>query len=228
MNNLHSNRFRTCWRGWPLIFLGGLALLLAGCAANPYYDTYTRFTPPTGSDAQACLAECDRQLQQCLADCAEQRQQCITELEPEIEKAYRSALDQYETERQYYEKHRAEYEQSLRFNWGYGRRYCGWPGFYYPYWVGSGFWMADSIPLRPPSPPKAPSESAIRAQIIEQQCELNCDCQGRYEQCFIGCGGQIERFTVCIADCGPDDPRPPEGEFRPGLNLPTSTEQPGF
>lgn len=216
------------WRGWSVVFAGLLALGLAGCAANPHYDTYTRFTPPSGPDAQACLADCDARLAECQHDCADQRQQCVANLEPEVQQAFRRALDQYEIERQYYERHRADYEQDLRFNWGYGRGYYGGPGFFYPGWTGSGFWMTEQIPVRPPSPPKAPQEAAVRERLIAQQCQFNCDCQGRYEQCFIGCGGQIERFTVCIANCGPNDPRPPEGEFRPGLNLPSSTEQQGF
>ena len=199
-------------------------VLLAGCAQSPVYDTYTRFTPPAGVDGKQCLQQCHEQLETCRKECAQAYQICAKEVEPEVQAAFRQALDDYEHQRKLYEQQRVDYERDRLFDRGMrGGVYYG-PGMYAGPFYTSGFWLTDSIPIRAPIAPKAPSEAQIRTQVTEQHCSQNCGCQSAYEQCFIDCGGEIERFPVCIAHCGDDDPRPPtQEEFRPGLNLPSSS-----
>lgn len=206
MNN-RKNRFeRLATAGAMLLAL----VTLGGCASVPQYATQTTYHPPLAASGLACVSSCHTQLQQCQNHCASARESCIRSIEPIAQQAFQSDLQRYEAARRQYEADRQVYElnQMFRSGWGggypfYSPRY-GWvmgPGGYGPGWFGSN----DDAPI----PPPAPSLKAERARLIHDRCDsVSCPCQSDFDQCYIGCGGQVQKSVVCIAHCGDKDPRP--------------------
>lgn len=204
MNN-RKNRFDRLVSAGVLL----LALVtLGGCASAPQYATQTTYRPPVTTAGHACIARCHTQLQQCQTRCAAERESCISTIEPIAKKAFEDDLQRYEAARKQYESDRQIYElnRAFRSGWNYPvfvPRY-GWvmgPGWYGPGWYG----LDDDAP----TPPVAPNLKAERARLIHERCDSKpCPCQSDFEQCYIGCGGQVEKSVVCIAHCGDKDPRP--------------------
>ncbi len=205
MNNLKKLKFV---RGW--IGLGIAALLLAGCA-TPQYATQTTFRAPLSPQGQACVVnQCQKNLAQCQNTCARTRESCVANIEPAAQRAYNEeqirydgALRQYQTDRQFYDLNRAMRFDTLQPIFVPGRGWVYAPG----YWgYGGGFGYPNDSP---PEPPMPPSLNAIRQHLITERCDnAPCPCQSNYEQCYVGCGGGIQKSVVCIAHCGNSDPKP--------------------
>ncbi|HER35694.1 MAG: hypothetical protein JXJ30_08995 [Halothiobacillaceae bacterium] len=178
------------------------ALLLAGCA-SPRYATEVRYLPPTGAGGQACLQGCQTEMRACQADCQSRRQSCIATIEPRVDDAFDQALRQYEAERRVYMRERRFYQIDQSLSFGFHRH-----PFYYGYGYGyrDPFWYTDRYFDDPPVPPEAPSRTAIRERLVDQECNIDCGCQPAFDQCYIGCGGQVERRVVCVANCDDEAP----------------------
>ncbi|WP_407275461.1 hypothetical protein [Halothiobacillus sp. DCM-1] len=188
----------------------GIALLLAllaGCATPPQYATHTQFVPPSTPAGQQCVAQCSTALSACQNQCAATRTACVANIEPAAKQAFEAALQQYEGARQQYERDRQQYDlnQNLRFGWGYGQ-----PVFVPGYgWVFSPGYFGRGWEDNPPSPPRAPSLAEERARLIAERCDnAPCACQSNYEQCYQGCGGQVQKSVVCVAHCESLPPPP--------------------
>lgn len=177
------------------------AMLLSACAAAPRYATEVRYVPPAGTQAQQCLQGCRVEMQACQADCQSRREACIEEIEPQVDAAFAEALKRYDVERQHYMRERQFYqiEHALHFGYYHHPFYYSYPG---PFWYTDRYW--DD----PPVPPAAPDRAAIRERVIDEQCNQPCGCQAAFDQCYVGCGGQVERRVVCIENCREGDPRP--------------------
>lgn len=180
----------------PIVLLA----TLAGCA-SPQYATHTAYIPPATPVGQQCLAQCSTALSACQNQCAATRSACVANIGPAAQHAFELALQRYEGARQQYEIDLQQYtlNQNLRFGFGYGQ-----PVFVPGYgWMFSPGYMGRRWDDSPPSPPHAPSLAEERARMIHERCDsAPCSCQADYEQCYSGCGGQVQKSVVCIANCG--------------------------
>lgn len=197
------NEYRLFWQALAVLLVVGVV----GCAAGPRYATEVRYLPPSTEAGLACLQGCHIDMQACLADCESRRQACIAGIEPKVEVAFEQALRDYEAERRVYMRERQYYQldRSLRFGAFRDPFYYGYPGSHYYGYPGP-FWYTDYYFDHPPIPPVAPDRATIRSHLIEVECDLNCDCQDRFDQCYIGCGGQVERRVVCVENCNGEPP----------------------
>lgn len=177
------------------VFLWAL-LLLAGCA-TPQYQTLVRLTPPDDAAGQACVQGCDAQKTACQTDCETRYKDCAKALEPQVEARYAEALQKYELDLRRYAADLRHYEMQLHF---------GWMRSYHPYY---GLYWWDPWPwsyYAPPYPePVMPTREAVRARLEKTNCQADCGCLPAYDTCFVGCGGQITRETVCIKNCPPGE-----------------------
>lgn len=174
------------------VFLAAL-LLLGGCAA-PQYQTNVHLISPTDAAGRACVQACETQKITCQSDCRDRYQACAKALEPQVEAHYIAALRQYELDLKHYAAALRHYEMQLYFGWMHSHPYYGfywwdpWPGPYFP----------------PPYPePVMPTRDGVRAALEKANCQDDCGCLPAYDVCFVGCGGLIERETVCIKNCPP-------------------------
>lgn len=167
--------------------------LLAGCA-TPQYQTTVRLIPPDDAQGRACVQNCDARKAACQADCQSRYQACAKALEPQVETRYEAALKQYELELRQYAAALRHYEIQLQFDWMYAYPYR------YPYW-----WDPWPRPYFPPAyrAPVMPTRDSVRAQLVKSNCQDDCGCLPAYDDCFVGCGGQIVKETVCVKNCPP-------------------------
>lgn len=199
--------------GTRLLAVGSIlsVLLLSGCA-SPRYVPQTSYIPPQGTQAQMCIQGCQTKLQACQADCTARRNACVAKIEPQVDQAFQEALKRYEIQRQQYEADRQSWMMDRQFDWAVG---YGWPYPYHRHYYSS-FWLTDRPYYnQPPVPPPAPSKQAIRAQMIQEHCNVPCDCQHQFDQCYVGCGGTVQHRMVCVENCGPNDPRPSDQSAKP-------------
>jgi len=188
-------------RRWSVAgLLLGLAVMagLAGCA-GPRYATEVRYLPPTTEAGLSCIQGCQTDRQACQSDCRARRESCIADIGPKADAAFEEALRRYEAQRRVYLRELQFYRLDRAMHVGFYRDpfYFGYPG---------PFWYTDRYLDDPPIPPEAPDRAAIRQQLIDQQCSLQCGCQGAFDQCYVGCGGQVERRVVCIENCDGETP----------------------
>ena len=180
------------------VLVGALAVLLAGCAA-PRFATEVRYLPPTTEAGRACLQGCKIEMQACQADCQSRRASCVAGIEPQVDTAFEQALRRYEAERRVYMRERQFYrlDRTLHFGFYSHPFYYGYP---------DPFWYTDRYFDDAPVPPEAPSRAAIRERLIDEQCNIECGCQATFDQCYVGCGGQVDRRVVCIENCDGEAP----------------------
>ena len=178
-------------------FIPGIALLLGilGGCATPQYQTIVHLVPPGDAAGLACVQGCDAGKTACQADCQHRYQACVKDLEPQVEASYIEALKKYELELKQYAADLRHYEMELQLGWMYSYPY------YYPYY----WWDPWPRPYFPPSyrEPVMPTRDSVRAQLAKSNCQDDCGCLPAYDDCFVGCGGQIVRETVCIKNCPP-------------------------
>ncbi|MCL7744315.1 hypothetical protein LV476_05030 [Guyparkeria hydrothermalis] len=186
-------------------FMLAAAVLLAGCA-GPRYATEVRYVPPTGEEGKSCIQGCQTEQKACQADCQSQRESCIANIQPTVDAAFDQALRQYESERQVYMRERKFYQLDRRLSFSAHRApfFRSYPD---PFWYIDHPYFED-----PPVPPVAPGRAGIREQIINEECNADCGCQDTFDQCYVGCGGQVERRVVCVENCEGEaqESRPPE------------------
>lgn len=190
------------WAGsWRSAFLLAASALVLSACASPRYATEVRYVPPATEAGMACLQGCHVEMKACQADCQSRREACIAGIEPRVDVAFEEALKRYEVERQRYMRERQFYQLDHALNFGYYHHpfYYGYPG---------PFWYTDRFYDDPPVPPAAPDRATIRKRVIDQHCNEPCGCQEGFDQCYVGCGGQVERRVVCIENCRETDPLP--------------------
>jgi len=181
----------------PNLSFAALILLgtLAGCAA-PQYVTNLSLTPPADSAGRTCVQDCEIRKTACQADCQTRYQACAKSLEPQVEASYVQALQQYELDLKRYAAALRHYEMQLHFGWMHGFPYH-YPYFWWDPWPGPYF-------LPPYPEPAMPTREGVRAHLEKSACDADCGCPPAYEACFVGCGGQVVRETVCIKHCPPE------------------------
>lgn len=173
---------------WPAALLL-LAVLAAGCAAVPRYQTVKRYVPPEGATAQVCLDKCSARMDHCKQDCEGRYQSCAKSVLPDAQARYGDLLRQYDAALAQYRWELDRYRMDLMMGWGWG-----WGD---PYWGMWGWYPA----FPPPLPPVAPSLDREVARLTAERCDRDCGCQSAYDSCFLGCGGAIQHETQCIANC---------------------------
>ena len=54
-----------------------------------------------------------------------------------------------------------------------------------------------------PREPWVPSKPSFEQILVNQQsfCSTNCGCEQSYDNCFVGCGGQVIPHKICVENC---------------------------
>lgn len=172
--------------------------LLAGCA-TPIYQTNVQLIPPTDAAGRNCVADCEARKALCENDCRVRYESCAKAVEPQVEARYIEALGQYEADLRRYAVALRHYEMELHFSWVHAYPYA------YPWGWGGWGWYPWPGPMFPPPYPEPvmPTRDSVRAHLINTNCQADCGCLPAFDACYVGCGGQILRETVCVKNCPP-------------------------
>lgn len=173
-------------------------MLLAGCA-TPVYQTNVQLIPPADVAGRNCVADCEAKRTLCQNDCRVRYEACAKDVEPQVEARYVEALAQYEADLRRYAAALRHYEMELHFSWVHSYPYA------YPWGWGGWGWYPWPVPMYfPPYPaPALPTRDGVRARLIDTSCQADCGCLPAFDACYVGCGGQILKETVCVKHCPP-------------------------
>jgi len=172
------------------------ALFFIGC--SPKYRAIHEYKAPTSDEGKVCLVECQKKLATCKEICKANFETCKVKAEKAARESYEKKMKEYTIRLEQYASdiEMFELERSLYYDDFFGYGYYG-RGFYRPRHL---FW-ASPMPLFVPKKPVKPSlEKEI--QVAEMKmCQIDCGCTKSYDNCFIGCGGEVKTKEVCIENC---------------------------
>lgn len=198
---------------YRLIVLGvGMVVFLSGC--GPRYVIKNQYIPPVSSASQICLNSCSQIRQSCQNTCQQNYQYC---LDNAYVKAKAVEIDEqraYEIAYSHYRMDRMQYEHAMH----------RWQIDYYDYSRDLSHYQSkcerdkDSMACRKrdelrrymsrlsherPREPWIPARPTFEQILVNQQsfCTTNCGCEQSYDNCFVGCGGQVIPHKICVENC---------------------------
>jgi hypothetical protein len=183
------------------IFIVLSALFFLGC--SPKYKVVNEYVSPKTESGKVCLGECQKQYGNCKEICKANFDICKVKADETAKANYESKMQQYLVLQERYiddmEMYQLEIDLMYGFNgfgYGYGYGYNG----YYPHSI----FMMRPMPLFRPVRPRKPS-LAQEIQLAEMKmCQIDCGCTKSYDNCFIGCGGEVKTSRHCIENCPSD------------------------
>jgi hypothetical protein len=192
--------------------LASAILLICSCA--PKYKIVHDYTPPTSTYGLSCLnKQCHKQNLYCQNLCLEQYTHCqqlqeqnaiddfnqiLGEYYAKLE-LHQSKLDLYFQKQKIYlqdkkflkrkQKHALEQCESKQLN----KHNC--PNYKK--------FKKKLKKLNKPYKPHKPFKPTLRQTIVDYQkfCHNDCQCKENFNQCYVGCGGQVNSRKICIDNC---------------------------
>ena len=188
-------------------YLLAMTTLLMMSACSPKYKTIKEYHAPRSNDSATSTA--------CLQTCQSARQACNTTCETTFKtckiKANQVAQERYEAKIQHYTQQLERYVNEMQLNnfnaYFYDFDYHGYPYYRSRYGLGYGgfhhslIWY-DPMPFYNYAPkPRKPSLKVEQLKAQEEFCDADCGCTQTYDNCYIGCGGEILNKKICIENC---------------------------
>jgi len=192
--------------------MGVMVLVLSGC--GPRYVIKNQYIPPAQKGSQKCLDNCGLVRQQCQAQCQQHYQYCLDD-------AYAKAKAVEIDEVRAYDVAYSRYMMDLSH---FRMRMHQWDRDYYDYSRDLSHFQSkcerekDPYACRKrdelrsylgrmkhdrPREPWAPVRPTFEQILVNQQsfCTTNCGCEQTYDNCFVGCGGQVIPHKICVENC---------------------------
>jgi hypothetical protein len=182
-------------------------LFLSAC--SPKYKIVKEYHPPKisqdATNTSICLGNCEVKRTACKHACESAFQSCQV-------KAHRIANQRYAQKMQAYTAKLERYVDEVQMNnlnmQFYHFDYYGYPFYrprygYGPYggYANSLFWY-DPMPIYHYAPkPIKPSLEQEKLKAEAEFCDLDCGCTQKFDDCYIGCGGEVVSKKVCIENC---------------------------
>ena len=202
---LHYKRNRQLRNKMKYIILTISLLILSAC--SPKYKIVKEYHAPKISNSTQtpiCLGVCETNRNACKQTCDANFSSCQV-------KAHRIAQERYNAQMQRYTAQLERYVNEMQldhFNaYFYHFDYYGYPYYRSRYGNGYGgyghslFWY-DPMPFYSYAPkPKKPSLKIEQLKAEEEFCDKECACTQKFDNCYIGCGGEIVSKKVCIENC---------------------------
>ena len=192
--------------------MGVMVLVLSGC--GPRYVIKNQYIPPAQKGSQKCLDNCGLVRQQCQAQCQQHYQYCLDD-------AYAKAKAVEIDEVRAYDVAYPRYMMDLSH---FRMRMHQWDRDYYDYSRDLSHFQSkcerEKDPyackkrdeLRSylgrmkhdrPREPWVPVRPTFEQILVNQQsfCTTQCGCEQTYDNCFVGCGGQVIPHKICVENC---------------------------
>lgn len=194
------------------VFLLLAALLLVGC--GPRYVIKNQYIPPASSVSQSCLNNCSMIRQNCQNICQQNYQYCLDDayakakaVEIDEQRAYDVAYSRYQMDYGFY---RMEMQRWQRDYYDYSRDLSHYQSQCErnkdPYACKKRDELRNymnRLSHDRPREPWIPARPTFEQILVNQQsfCTTNCGCEQSYDNCFVGCGGQVIPHKMCVENC---------------------------
>lgn len=189
-----------------------LMVFLTGC--GPRYVVKNHYIPPTQSNAQQCLNQCSQARQQCQGICQQNYQYCLDDayakakaVEIDELRAYDMAYLRYTMDVSHFQHQFRKWERDYH---DYSRDLAHFQGRCEREKDASACQRRDElrnymnrIKRDRPREPMPPRRLSFEQILVNQQsfCTTNCGCEQTYDNCFVGCGGQVIPYKMCVENC---------------------------
>ncbi|QIR75469.1 hypothetical protein FA592_04220 [Sulfurospirillum diekertiae] len=194
------------------LILIGIAFLLAGC--GPRYVIKNEYIPPASALSQTCLNNCSHIRQGCQNQCQQNYQYCLDDAYAKAKAVEVSEQRAYEIAYSRYQMDYTEYQFALQ----------RWQRDYYDYSRDLSHYQSqcerdkdgyackkrdelhhylNRLSHDRPREPWVPVRPTFEQILVNQQsfCTTNCGCELSYDNCFVGCGGQVIPHKICVENC---------------------------
>lgn len=194
------------------IFLVLLTLLFVGC--GPRYVIKNEYIPPHSGVSQNCLNSCSMIRQSCQDQCQRNYQYCLDD-------AYSKAKAVEVNEQRAYDAAYMRYQMDYGL---YQMQMQHWQRDYYDYSRDLSYYQSrcerdkdqgacqrrdelrrymNRLSHERPREPYIPVRPTFEQILVNQQsfCTTNCGCEQSYDNCFVGCGGQVIPHKICVENC---------------------------
>jgi len=189
-----------------------IALLLVGC--GPRYVVQNQYIPPARSSAQPCIDNCSQMRQGCQAQCQQNYQFCLDDaymkaksLEIDEQRSYDMAYSRYIADVGHY---RMAFHAWQRDYDDYSRDYRHFQNQCEREKDARACQKRDELnhylnrlSRDKPREPWMPTRLSFEQILLNQQsiCTTHCGCEQLYDNCFVGCGGQVIPHKICVENC---------------------------
>lgn len=195
-----------------VFFLISVALLCVGC--GPRYVVKNNYIPPTSGNAKECLSICEQSSQLCQKSCQSRYQICLDsamikaqEIEQRERKEYDIAYQRYQMDYMIYQR---EFHRWKRDYNNYSRDLSYFHNLCERERDGNACRKRDDLRRylsrlshERPEEPWIPARPTYEQILVNQQsfCTTQCGCEQQYDTCFVGCGGQVIPYKMCVENC---------------------------
>ncbi|MDD3324402.1 MAG: hypothetical protein PHN38_04720 [Sulfurospirillaceae bacterium] len=185
-----------------------LALFLTGC--GPKYILKNEYSISTSPQAKECVngcsflkQTCEKNYQTCLNSAYERAKQVESEEIAVYHKEYDRYLFDFEGYRQ--ERHRWEFDFDVikRDAHYFDIRCVSSKDSYACHRANELERALRRMERNRPFPPPMPLKPSFGSILSQQQetCLAQFDCMREYDSCFVGCGGEVRTYKVCVENC---------------------------
>lgn len=189
-----------------------MVLLFAGC--GPRYVIKNQYIPPASSLSQNCLNQCSLIRQSCQDQCQRNYQYCLDDAYAKAKAVEVDELRAYDRAYMSYRMDYMQYEHALH----------RWQRDYHDYSRDLSYYQnqcernkdphackkrddlrhyMNRLSRERPREPWVPVRPTFEQILVNQQsfCTTNCGCEQSYDNCFVGCGGQVIPHKICVENC---------------------------
>ncbi len=180
-------------------------LFLSAC--SPKYKVVKEYHPPKATQStqtNVCLGLCENKRSVCKSKCEEAFSSCKVKAHRIANQRYAAKIQKYTTQLESYVNEMDMNNFDMRF---YHMDYYAYPfyspryGSRYGGYANSLFWY-DPMPYSSYAPkPRKPSLQQEKLLAETEFCDLDCGCTQSFDNCYIGCGGQVVSKKICIENC---------------------------
>lgn len=190
----------------------GTFIFLVGC--GPRYVIKNQYIPPAASGASACLNNCSYMRQSCQDQCQRSYQYCLDDaymkakaIEIDEQRAYDFAYSRYVMDMSHYRMRLHAWEREYN---DYNRDLSHYQSQCERDKDAYACKQRDELRNRMnrlkrsrPSKPWMPVRPSFEQILVNQQsfCTTDCGCDQTYDNCFVGCGGQVIPHKICVDNC---------------------------
>ena len=185
---------------------------LVGC--GPRYLIKNQYIPPATAASQPCIENCSHMREGCQNQCQQNYQYCLNDaymkaqsVDIDEQRTYDIAYSHYMLDMSRYrmalhEWQRDYYDYSRDFE--HFQKQCEREKDAYACKKRDDLkHYLNRLNRDRPREPWMPTRRSFEQILVAQQsfCTTNCGCEQVYDNCFVGCGGQVIPHKICVDNC---------------------------